>query len=58
MVMTREELERQKAEIAKLQYFLARGFVFREPDETLVTELAAEDLQRWYRVPTKRPTQE
>lgn len=56
--MSRDELERRAAEIAKHQYFLARGFVFREPDETLVTELAAEDLQRWYRVPTKRPTQE
>lgn len=48
--MSRDELERCSAEIAKRQYFLARGFVLREPDEELVTEQSAEDLRRWYQL--------
>jgi hypothetical protein len=49
-MMTRDDAERHAAEIAKRQYFLARGLVFREPDEPLVAEDNAEYLRRWYRL--------
>lgn len=50
--MSRDEREYQAAEIAKRQYFLSRGLVLRQPDEDLVTEQWAEDLQRWYQLVT------
>lgn len=48
--MSRDEREYHAAEVAKREYFLTRFGVGRESEETLVTEPAAEALQRWYRL--------